>query len=39
MKITKDYEGLVQIENGDYVLEGDLIITKKGDKKEAQSEI
>ena len=25
MKITKDYEGLVQIENGDYVLEGDLI--------------
>ena len=25
MKITKDYEGLVRIQNGDYVLEGDLI--------------
>lgn len=25
MKITKDYEGLKRIENGDYVLEGDLI--------------
>lgn len=34
MKITKDYKGLVRIENGDYVLEGDLIIKKKEDKKE-----
>lgn len=26
MKITKEFPGLTQIANGDYVLEGDLVI-------------
>ena len=28
MKITKQFEGLKRIENGDYVIEGDLIATE-----------